>query len=153
MKELLKSVHICQSYCKNKSGPVFSDSQCIWSEPLCDWCCTGLVTLSPYNSALCYVNGKMISEETTLKTGSRVIFGKSHVFRFTNPQQGIYIHQSWGLRPQSYDMQGKGISHVVISLSSHVFTSFRAHWFMFICLLFLSIISIICNSVTHSLLL
>ena len=28
MKELLKSVHICQSYRKNKSGPVFSDSQC-----------------------------------------------------------------------------------------------------------------------------
>jgi len=50
----------------------------------------GVVTLTPYNAALCYVNGKMISDETTLKTGSRVIFGKSHVFRFTNPQQGNY---------------------------------------------------------------
>ena len=49
---------------------------------------TGVVMLTPYNSALCYVNGKMISEATTLKTGSRVIFGKSHVFRFTDPQQG-----------------------------------------------------------------
>jgi len=29
VKELLKLVHICQSYHKNKSGPVFSDSQCI----------------------------------------------------------------------------------------------------------------------------
>jgi len=28
VKELLKSVHICQRYSKNKSGPVFSDSQC-----------------------------------------------------------------------------------------------------------------------------
>jgi len=29
LKELLKSVHICQSYRQNKSGPVFFDSQCI----------------------------------------------------------------------------------------------------------------------------
>jgi len=29
VKELLKSVYICQSYSQNKSGPVFSDSQCI----------------------------------------------------------------------------------------------------------------------------
>ena len=48
----------------------------------------GVVTLSAYNSALCYINGKMIVEETVIQTGSRVIFGKSHVFRFTNPQQG-----------------------------------------------------------------
>jgi len=27
--KLLKSVNICQSYSKNKSGPVFCDSQCI----------------------------------------------------------------------------------------------------------------------------
>ena len=30
MKELLKSANIWQSYSKNKSGPVFSDSQCSW---------------------------------------------------------------------------------------------------------------------------
>jgi len=29
VKEFLKSTNICQSYSKNKSGPVFSDSQCI----------------------------------------------------------------------------------------------------------------------------
>jgi len=28
VKEFLKSINICQSYSKNKSGPVFSDSQC-----------------------------------------------------------------------------------------------------------------------------
>ena len=52
--------------------------------------CEGAVTVRPLNSALCYVNGKMITDETALNTGSRVIFGKSHVFRFTNPQQGNY---------------------------------------------------------------
>ena len=30
VKEFLKSTNICQSYSKNKSGPVFSDSQCIY---------------------------------------------------------------------------------------------------------------------------
>jgi len=30
LKEFKKSTNICQSYNKNKSGPVFSDSQCIW---------------------------------------------------------------------------------------------------------------------------
>jgi len=55
--------------------------------------CVGVVTLTPYKSAMCYVNGKVIIDETLLKTGSRVIFGKSHVFRFTNPQQGnIPLH-------------------------------------------------------------
>jgi len=29
LKEFWKSTNICQSYSKNKSGPVFSDSQCI----------------------------------------------------------------------------------------------------------------------------
>ncbi|PAA73416.1 hypothetical protein BOX15_Mlig024839g1 [Macrostomum lignano] len=47
----------------------------------------GAVTLTPVASAECYVNGKRVSQPTTLKTGSRVILGKSHVFRFTNPQQ------------------------------------------------------------------
>jgi len=28
-KEFKKSTNICQRYSKNKSGPVFSDSQCI----------------------------------------------------------------------------------------------------------------------------
>jgi len=28
LKEFKKSIKICQSYSKNKSGPVFSDSQC-----------------------------------------------------------------------------------------------------------------------------
>lgn len=42
----------------------------------------------PGEDALCYVNGKKVTEETILKTGSRVIIGKNHVFRFNNPEQG-----------------------------------------------------------------
>ena len=48
----------------------------------------GVVTLTPCPGALCYVNGRLINEPTSLKTGSRVIFGKNHVFRFTHPGQG-----------------------------------------------------------------
>jgi hypothetical protein len=33
------------------------------------------------------VNGKKIDEAVLLKSGDRVIFGNSHVFRFNNPEQ------------------------------------------------------------------
>jgi hypothetical protein len=46
-----------------------------------------LVELTPCPSSLCYVNGKKIEEVVSLKSGDRVIFGKSHVFRFNNPEQ------------------------------------------------------------------
>ncbi|CAF0730672.1 unnamed protein product [Brachionus calyciflorus] len=46
-----------------------------------------LVELRPLNGALCYVNGKKVEEIISLKSGDRVIFGKSHVFRFNNPEQ------------------------------------------------------------------
>lgn len=47
-----------------------------------------IVELRPCNNeSLCYVNGKQIDETVTLKSGDRVIFGKSHVFRFNNPEQ------------------------------------------------------------------
>lgn len=48
----------------------------------------GVITLIPHDKALCYVNGQEIKEPVVLKTGSRVIFGKNHVFRFTHPEQG-----------------------------------------------------------------
>ncbi|BFZ22944.1 hypothetical protein BsWGS_25983 [Bradybaena similaris] len=47
----------------------------------------GNVTLIPYENALCYVNGRQITEPIVLKTGARVILGKHHVFRFNHPQQ------------------------------------------------------------------
>ena len=46
-----------------------------------------LVELKPCNSALCYVNGKQVDDTVSLKSGDRVIFGKSHVFRYNNPEQ------------------------------------------------------------------
>ncbi|CAF0916937.1 unnamed protein product, partial [Didymodactylos carnosus] len=46
-----------------------------------------IVTLSPCPNAMCYVNGKQVDSTIELKSGSRVIFGKSHVFRFLNPEQ------------------------------------------------------------------
>jgi kinesin family protein 1 len=49
-----------------------------------------VVHLKPCSqSAMCYMNGKKVDVDTTveLTSGSRVIFGKSHVFRFLNPEQ------------------------------------------------------------------
>ncbi|XP_067134761.1 kinesin-like protein unc-104 isoform X2 [Centruroides vittatus] len=47
----------------------------------------GIVTLCPCNDAMCYVNGREVSEPLVLRTGSRVILGKYHVFRFQHPEQ------------------------------------------------------------------
>ena len=46
-----------------------------------------IVVLQPCFKALCYVNGKQVDEIVSLKSGDRVIFGNSHVFRFNNPEQ------------------------------------------------------------------
>lgn len=48
-----------------------------------------VITLIPKPGALCYVNGREITEPVILKTGSRVILGKNHVFRFNHPEQGM----------------------------------------------------------------
>ncbi len=46
------------------------------------------VVLKPCSSeSLCYVNGRKIEDFYSLKTGDRVIFGRSHVFRYNNPEQ------------------------------------------------------------------
>ncbi|KAG1667381.1 Kinesin-like protein unc-104 [Nymphon striatum] len=45
-----------------------------------------IVSLIPCEQALCYINGRAVTEPIILKTGSRVILGKSHVFRFTHPE-------------------------------------------------------------------
>ncbi|XP_046892998.1 kinesin-like protein KIF1A [Hypomesus transpacificus] len=45
------------------------------------------VVLEPCEGAETYVNGKRVSEPTILKSGNRIILGKSHVFRFNHPEQ------------------------------------------------------------------
>ncbi|XP_063696569.1 kinesin-like protein unc-104 isoform X4 [Culicoides brevitarsis] len=47
----------------------------------------GVVTCVPHDGAIIYVNGKQLQEPEVLITGSRVILGKNHVFRFTHPEQ------------------------------------------------------------------
>ncbi|XP_039310396.1 kinesin-like protein unc-104 isoform X12 [Solenopsis invicta] len=47
----------------------------------------GIITLIPKTGALIYVNGREVTEPLILTTGSRVILGKSHVFRFNHPDQ------------------------------------------------------------------
>ncbi|XP_033936879.1 kinesin-like protein KIF1A isoform X7 [Pseudochaenichthys georgianus] len=45
------------------------------------------VVLEPCEGAETYVNGKGVAEPTELKSGNRIILGKSHVFRFNHPEQ------------------------------------------------------------------
>ncbi|XP_017838469.1 kinesin-like protein unc-104 isoform X1 [Drosophila busckii] len=45
------------------------------------------VTLMPHKDAIIFINGRKLVEPEVLRTGSRVILGKNHVFRFTNPEQ------------------------------------------------------------------
>ena len=44
----------------------------------------GIVKMVPCPDALCYVNGSKVCEPIVLKSGSRVILGKNHVFRYQN---------------------------------------------------------------------
>lgn len=64
------------------SGPHILNEHCLFENK------EGAVTLTPIDGALCYVNGRQISDSVVLKTGSRVILGKNHVFRFNHPDQG-----------------------------------------------------------------
>lgn len=47
----------------------------------------GVVTIIPAKDATVYCNGRKVTEPEILATGSRVILGKNHVFRFTHPEQ------------------------------------------------------------------
>ncbi|KAJ1373413.1 hypothetical protein KIN20_035803 [Parelaphostrongylus tenuis] len=47
----------------------------------------GCVSLDPKKDAQCFVNGRPITCVTVLHTGSRVILGNYHVFRYNDPQE------------------------------------------------------------------
>ena len=49
------------------------------------------VTIIPKNGANCYVNGIIVEAPMEVMTGSRVILGKYHVFRFQHPGQAREI--------------------------------------------------------------
>ncbi|XP_076760962.1 kinesin family member unc-104 isoform X8 [Xylocopa sonorina] len=62
-------------------GPHILSEHCVFENH------EGIITLIPKNDALIYVNGREVTEPVVLKTGSRVILGKNHVFRFNHPDQ------------------------------------------------------------------
>ncbi|XP_035212059.1 kinesin-like protein unc-104 isoform X4 [Stegodyphus dumicola] len=55
----------------------------------------GTVTLKSCPNAMCYVNGREVVDSAVLQTGSRVILGKYHVFRFQNPEQARECRKSF----------------------------------------------------------
>ncbi|XP_076244212.1 kinesin family member unc-104 isoform X7 [Calliopsis andreniformis] len=62
-------------------GPHILSEHCVFENH------EGIITLIPKKGALIYVNGCEVTEPVVLKTGSRVILGKNHVFRFNHPDQ------------------------------------------------------------------
>lgn len=64
-------------------GPHILSEHCVFENH------EGIITLIPKKGALIYVNGREVTEPIVLKTGSRVILGRNHVFRFNHPDQGI----------------------------------------------------------------
>ncbi|XP_066520578.1 kinesin-like protein KIF1A isoform X5 [Hoplias malabaricus] len=67
------------------SGHFIKEEHCIFTsttEPMEE-----AVILEPCEGAETYVNGKKVTEPIVLRSGNRIIMGKSHVFRFNHPEQ------------------------------------------------------------------
>ncbi|XP_024129485.1 kinesin-like protein KIF1A [Oryzias melastigma] len=68
------------------SGHFIRDEHCTFSSttgPQGEGC----VILEPCEGAEIYVNGKRVTSPIVLRSGNRIIMGKSHVFRFNDPEQ------------------------------------------------------------------
>ncbi|KAK5919537.1 hypothetical protein CgunFtcFv8_023421 [Champsocephalus gunnari] len=68
------------------SGHFIRDEHCTFTSttvPLGEGC----VIMEPCEGSETYVNGKRVSSPTVLRSGNRIIMGKSHVFRFNDPEQ------------------------------------------------------------------
>ncbi|XP_016345659.1 kinesin-like protein KIF1A isoform X5 [Sinocyclocheilus anshuiensis] len=68
------------------SGHFIKDEHCIFTSSA-NVSGEGTVVLEPCEGAETYVNGKRVTEPTVLRSGNRIIMGKSHVFRFNDPEQ------------------------------------------------------------------
>ncbi|XP_078245470.1 kinesin-like protein KIF1A isoform X45 [Pogona vitticeps] len=67
------------------SGHFIKDEHCIFRSDTKAG--SEVVTLEPCEGADTYVNGKKVTEPSILRSGNRIIMGKSHVFRFNHPEQ------------------------------------------------------------------
>uniref|UniRef100_A0A8C4LJY0 plus-end-directed kinesin ATPase n=1 Tax=Equus asinus asinus TaxID=83772 RepID=A0A8C4LJY0_EQUAS len=65
------------------SGHFIKDEHCVFRSDSRG----AVVTLEPCEGADTYVNGKKVTEPSILRSGNRIIMGKSHVFRFNHPEQ------------------------------------------------------------------
>ncbi|CAI2344287.1 unnamed protein product [Caenorhabditis sp. 36 PRJEB53466] len=63
------------------SGEAILDSHCQFINE------DGCVTLAIQRNASVYINGKQVTEPTVIHTGSRIILGEHHVFRYNDPQE------------------------------------------------------------------
>uniref|UniRef100_A0A3B3RH97 plus-end-directed kinesin ATPase n=1 Tax=Paramormyrops kingsleyae TaxID=1676925 RepID=A0A3B3RH97_9TELE len=68
------------------SGHFIKDEHCTFTSSISP-AGEAIVILEPCDGAETYVNGKRVSEPTVLRSGNRIIMGKSHVFRFNHPEQ------------------------------------------------------------------
>ncbi|XP_077082367.1 kinesin-like protein KIF1A isoform X15 [Siphateles boraxobius] len=68
------------------SGHFIQDEHCIFTSST-NTSGEGTVVLEPCEGTETYVNGKRVTEPTVLRSGNRIIMGKSHVFRFNDPEQ------------------------------------------------------------------
>ncbi|XP_039533102.1 kinesin-like protein KIF1A isoform X6 [Pimephales promelas] len=68
------------------SGHFIQDEHCIFTSST-NASGEGTVVLEPCEGTETYVNGKRVTEPTILRSGNRIIMGKSHVFRFNDPEQ------------------------------------------------------------------
>uniref|UniRef100_A0AAY4EQG7 plus-end-directed kinesin ATPase n=1 Tax=Denticeps clupeoides TaxID=299321 RepID=A0AAY4EQG7_9TELE len=67
------------------SGHFIKDEHCTFTSSPGE--AEGKMILEPCEGAETYVNGKRVTEPTVLRSGNRIIMGKSHVFRFNHPEQ------------------------------------------------------------------
>ena len=79
-------------------GPHILSEHCVFENH------ESIITLIPKKGALIYVNGREVTEPIVLKTGSRVILGRNHVFRFNHPDQGIVCKSLLTMQHIYYDI-------------------------------------------------